>query len=274
MTTRPPLTQATFKTPYFLRNNNNGSIQRKTNGLVLVFDLDETIANFPRYLGSIENVINMRPENVDINSEIIKVFAAAIKGREEGKVDAILMLTNNGLSEYIKIVIKRLNKELGYKSNIFDKIFYASSEAPLDDIIFKGKSTRLFIPRNERSRLPEGTTNSIEKNLADVEYMLEELGIDNSNLYENVYFFDDMDHKIMEQINPYHYIHIHPFPELSYNLQTNYDQVVRDIENKVAGQQGGRAKGPTKAQLARAKGRKAVTRKGKKVMRRRRTAKK
>ena len=268
MATRPPLRNTTFVKPYFYNNNNNGSIQRatkQTDGLVLVFDLDDTIANFPRYLSSMDELMDMPLANIDINTELLKVFAAAIKGREEGRVDAILMLTNNGSSEYIKKVIKRLNNDLRYKSNIFDKIFYASEEQPLDDVIFKGKSTRLFIPRNERSRQPQGRTNNIEKNMADVEYMLNELGVENRDLFNNVYFFDDMEHKIIQQMNHYHYILIHSFPQISYNALTDYDKVVSDIENKVVAQEGGRRRARTKV---------ARTRKGKKAMRRRRTAKK
>jgi hypothetical protein len=149
-------------------------------GIVLVFDLDGTIA---KYIDLDKNYNSIN--DIKINPAILKILAKAVEVKKLGHVDAILLLTNNSSDEYIKAV------ELVIRSHIdFFKF---------DDIMNRIDPRRI-----------DKLSDNPAKYLEDVETMLKGLGLGTENLKERVYFFDDLEHEIRNQIPSEHYIKITP----------------------------------------------------------------
>lgn len=190
-------------------------------GLVLVFDLDQTLIDSSDlittykteqiFLGKIKRALNIRLIN--------EVLIPAAKLRESGQVDAILMLTNNNDNNYVSIVSFVISQVTGYISKF-------SSSNNDDDI---ANFFDYIMTRNHPSRQPSGNP---PKKLSNVRYMLNELRIPIDNLNERVYFFDDIEgHQIRGEINEGNYIHILPnkgssgFTKGSPNI-TNYTHML------------------------------------------------
>lgn len=229
--TRPKITPDTFQSPY----PNNKQFTRKTNGLVLVFDLDETIAKFTDIGGNSSKINNLR-----INPTILDILKKATQAKETGVVDAILLLTNNNSGIYITQIEFKIGDDM------------PSGDFAFDDMM-KRDDSRRYDTSNIANKV---------KHIEDVKRMLLNIGKSVDNLSERVYFFDDIhDHEIGKYIPYDHYIKITPRYDPETIDKTDYSAVYRALGLPYE-QLGGRAKKAKK------------TRKGKKVMRRRRTAKK
>lgn len=192
-------------------------------GLVLVFDMDQTIIDssngIKEYKTSAEMVKEIRAA---FNEKLVnQVLRPAAKLRDEGKVDAILLLTNSSLKLFASTVSLILGDQLGsfskYDTPLVNpalKTYYigANSQRPLesffDYIMWRGHPAR---PNSEDP----------PKSMADVKYMVEQLALPLEDLEERTYFFDDRDdHKIGDEFRALglddHYIHIDAnLPELA-----------------------------------------------------------
>ena len=159
--------------------------QRLENGLILVFDLDDTIAPyFPINEGS-KHVLN--PDMITILRR-----ALLIKGSNPENVSGIFLYTNNSDKEYIDFIHGLVSKELRV-TDVFDDILWAS----------------------------EGILNSRKKNIADIEDLCKRNSISTDDLPNRVYFFDDQIHNnLLETLSDGHYILIKSrIPSLNHIMQ-------------------------------------------------------
>lgn len=166
---------------------NRGLANEPLKGLILVFDLDDTITPY------IPNI----PINTGIhvlNPDMITILRRAliIKGSNPENVSGIFLYTNNSDKNYIDFIHGLVSKELGV-SNVFDDILWAS----------------------------EGILNSRKKNIADIEDLCKRNNISTDNLPNRVYFFDDQIHSnLLETLSKGHYILIKSrVPSIKYDMQ-------------------------------------------------------
>jgi len=155
-------------------------------GLVLVFDLDQTLVDT-------DTIFEIDLKNATINSDELYNYlnirliedvlkpAVHLKG---STVAAILLLSNNSLEEYVKFVCDSISRIIG--TNVFDST----------------------ITRNGAKDVARSGENP-PKRLLDVENILKSIGKDTSNLADRIYFFDDLHHIIEKEIRPGHYCLIH-----------------------------------------------------------------
>ena len=151
-------------------------------GLVLVFDMDQTI------LGN-----HVQNEKLIYNQQIIKILKHAIQLRPS-KVKAIFLLTNNGFDSDINLFHIKLLHEIfpnhrNRPSAVFDGIMTANTLGRLKDVL--------------------------PKRLEDVEFLMKESfgpDVNLKKLDERVYFFDDLvpEHFIKNELPEGHYIRIDP----------------------------------------------------------------
>jgi hypothetical protein len=182
-------------------------------GLVLVFDLDQTLIDTEKDWRGImssldddsltaEQFIRAIHEKVDplLNMTLIdKVLRPASKLRKTGQVSAILMLSNNSRYNYAANVSYAIQESLDDVSRFHDgskKRFY---------YFFDYIMIRTHQSRNGSANPP--------KSIKDVKYMLERLELPTENLEGRTYFFDDIgDHKIRDDFKKAgvenHYIYI------------------------------------------------------------------
>jgi len=154
-------------------------------GLVLVFDLDETIA--------------MHPFFNRLNPAVVDILRIAVEGRKTGKVDAILLYTNNADYDYIDSVILSITR--AFRTPFwFDNIMAFHDYRRVDQIHHT-------------------------KVLADVERMLKDQYISTENLPERVYFFDDRIHTLSGELPAGHFIHITPPFDPNKEDKTNYSTI-------------------------------------------------
>ena len=188
-----------------------------TPGLVLVFDLDQTLIDTNNdWSGIMDSLQDESLTNVQfkerINTKIVpllnmtlieKILRPASVLRRTGQVAAIFMLSNNtriefaanvsyAIQELLKSVSKYHDSKRGRHSYFFDYIML----------------------RNHASR--DGSANP-PKSITDVETMLQKIGLPIRDLEERTYFFDDRsDHDIRYDFkrgglnDKDHYIHILP----------------------------------------------------------------
>lgn len=159
-------------------------------GLVLVFDLDQTIIDS----NGLSLSKNQGKENIwnrigsHLNTKIInEVLKPALELRVERKVDAIFLLSNNSGKEYVVNVIHYLALILGV-------------DEPFDYVMIRQHSSR---PQSDNP----------PKRLEDVKFMMDNTVIpipySDDTLANRVYFFDDnTSHEIRKEIEPDHYIEI------------------------------------------------------------------
>jgi hypothetical protein len=189
-------------------------------GLVLVFDLDQTLIDTNNDWSGI--IDSLQDESLTdeqfkeiINTKIVpllnmtlieKVLRPASVLRKTKKVAAIFMLTNNtqlefaanvsyAIQELLKVVSKYHDGKIGRHTYFFDYIML----------------------RNHASRNRSKNPNNPPKSITDVETMLQKIGLPTENLEGRTYFFDDIaDHKIRNDFKRVglndkdHYIHILP----------------------------------------------------------------
>ena len=186
-------------------------------GLVLVFDLDQTLIDTNNdWSGIMDSLQDESLTDVQfkerINTKIVpllnmtlieKILRPASVLRRTGQVAAIFMLSNNtriefaanvsyAIQELLKSVSKYHDSKRGRYSYFFDYIML----------------------RNHASR--DGSANP-PKSITDVETMLQKIGLPIRDLEERTYFFDDRsDHDIRYDFtrgglnDKDHYIHILP----------------------------------------------------------------
>jgi len=151
-------------------------------GLILVFDLDETIVNTTKPL--------------KFNPEILKILTVASSIRGQG-VDAIFLLTNNGDDKYVDEINKGLARITDYDN---DKFFDAVMTA------------------NHMFRTLEDDYPI--KHLQDIKILMSAARKPfrtNEDLMSRTYFFDDQEHVIQHEMEDNfdgkyanHYIKITP----------------------------------------------------------------
>ena len=170
------------------------------NGIVLVWDLDQTLINGPNIENINENALRLMHE----------VF-------ESPKFTANLMLTNNGNEKFITMAqIALLTK--------YNQMFPGSQRFSLFSITYNAV-TNSRVP-DTTVALAERTPGHKAKRIEDVVKMLNDLGLSTDSLESRVFFFDDLPaHVIRTQIPPANYIQITPpFNTVAGDL-TNYAPV-------------------------------------------------
>lgn len=171
-------------------------------GLVLVWDMDNTL------VGNYYDVTDTTSYNIlYFNKNAVDVLEQALIARDQRKVDAIFMLTNNSDKDFIQYVHNRLKRRLKVPF-VFDYIMDRTHEArPLSD--------------------------NPPKRLEDVEYMMRAVDLSSYNLSSRVFFFDDIpDHEILNEIPSSHYIHIFPRFEPFVQDQTNFKPLLDAISSR------------------------------------------
>lgn len=153
-------------------------------GFVFVFDMDATIAGdyvYPSLIG-----INRTTDDIDLNPKIVNLLRVMTEGRQNGKVDAIFLYTNNSDISYISLVESALIKRI--PDFTFDNIMSCRDPRRVEKNAFNPK-----------------------KCLADVITMAEATLVPLKNLETRVFFFDDVpNHKIRDELPEGHYINITP----------------------------------------------------------------
>ena len=190
------------------------------NGIILVFDLDQTVIDSISASHSIEGPITQF-----FNPKIIDILRKSLCYRGKG-VDAILLLTNNSSEEYVRKCDIALSKLLNYKSPYWNPESFSFFDN--------------YMIRYDRRRTINGNNDSwISKKLYDVRIMLDDpIKIKNTS-YEDIarrtYFFDDLEnHRIVRELAYYgfqdHYIHIKPAFSVSTIDVTDYSSVHRALD--------------------------------------------
>jgi hypothetical protein len=190
---------------------------REDKGLILVFDLDQTIIDSSN-IHDLLAVEEAKPEAnskawdvlaSQLNPELIHaVLAPAVALRDAGHVDAIFMLTNNADRGYVANVCYLLGSML--KSEGKFEFIRNSNEGnrnfPHVVNVFDYVMVRQHPWRQASSNPP--------KSLDDVKFMMEALHItytDDGDLARRTFFFDDnVGHVLAQELNdqgyPNHYI--------------------------------------------------------------------
>lgn len=169
-------------------------------GLVLVFDLDQTlidtksISKITRTDDIIKAALNRKIVNGILGP------ATAFRTSYPGSIDAILLLTNNRNAAYISKVCEIISQELGHTGSNFRNI------QSIENSRFKYKVPLFFDYIMMRQNIHR---QSDDKSLRDVRIMLNILKVNDDNLASRTYFFDDQEHGIMRsEIGDSHYIKI------------------------------------------------------------------
>jgi len=192
---------------------------------VLVFDMDETLISSKKEYNKETRKYSIT--EIKFNDALFKIIGRAMALRERGKVDAILLLTNNTnvrssyMGNDIKFIelVNSLCKATYEKEfeEIFDNIYTAERNSP------KGRIARNynFVPqeKNRESSAWSGTENDKyryreKKDIKTIATMLSEIGKSTENLQDRIYFFDDerIPHALKEELEGHQgkYITIEP----------------------------------------------------------------
>ena len=175
-------------------------------GLVLVFDLDQTLIDS----NGIDPLMrdNMRTLKAALNPTILEIIdrAEELSRERPGSIDAFLLLTNNNAAKYISdvctLIAKRYAVRSSNNSSNFRRVLN-SENARID-----GANPLFFDYIMMRGNKHRG---NMVKSLTDVRTMLDALGIGTSDLPRRTFFFDDGEHPSMRydlESHPYHYIQI------------------------------------------------------------------
>jgi len=171
-------------------------------GLILVFDLDETIAN------TIDPIV--------LNYKILRILqnCKSLRGRQ---VDGIFLLTNNSDPEYISSIddsIKNMVRSVG-------KYTGGENGFPIKDYFFD-----YIMALNHPFR--KGFIKSVE----EIKYMLDVTGVkyvSDTDVLSRTYFFDDQLHVIKKELENAgyadNYIHIKPGFTGKDKDYTNYEPI-------------------------------------------------
>lgn len=196
------------------------------NGIILVFDLDETIIDSDAALHHMDTSITHF-----FNPKIVDILRRSLCYRGKG-VDAILLLTNNSSEEYVRNCDIAMSKLLNYKSPYWNPESFSFFDN--------------YMIRYDRRRTIDGNNDSwISKKLYDVRIMLDDpIKIKNTSyadIARRTYFFDDIaDHRIVRELAYYgfkdHHIHIKPAFSISTIDVTDYSSVHRALDRLDKGQ--------------------------------------
>lgn len=162
-------------------------------GFVLAFDLDNTLIDS-------RGVLKQRDTNWEtieqyirdhLNMNLVeKILRPAIRLRAEGKVSAILLITNNMLTTYADCIEYYIARHFGI---LYGEVF--------DYMMLRQDPMRAF-PKNNPP-----------KRLLDIHNCLVKLGKPVSNLAQRTFFFDDSDQHLIKKDFitadcPQNYIHV------------------------------------------------------------------
>ena len=192
------------------------------NGIILVWDLDQTLINGPE----VEN----------INENALRIMHEAF---ESPKFTANLMLTNNGSEPFITMAQMAL-------LDAYNTMFPESKRFSLFSITYNAVT---------KSRVPDTTVPVAQrtpghkaKRIEDVAKMLNDLGLPIGSLPERVFFFDDLPaHVIRTQIPAANYIQITPPFNTVEEDRTNYAPVRAFLAQVGASRRNRKSKRKTKA---------------------------
>jgi hypothetical protein len=174
-------------------------------GIVLIFDLDETLISTKKKYRKPYYFIS----EIKINERVFKIIKRAMQLREKGKVDAILLLTNNA-----NVYSFYDNKEGRFLDMInlkFTEDFKASIDEIFDNVYTGAPGVRGLLNRNYNiveyvpfgtkakpstwSGSPENPQNyRLKKDINTVKKMLSEIPdrhISLEKLEDRIFFFDD-----------------------------------------------------------------------------------
>ena len=154
-----------------------------SNGLILVFDLDETITS--------------TGEPLYLNTYILNILTKASKLRGK-RVDAICLLTNNSDRDYVAFIDSQLLQRTGSIGK-----YTGDDGMPTDqEYFFDYIMTREhFLRCNETKSL---------KDIKRFAFMLELPYVDDNDLKNRTFFFDDQPHILQKELDPGHYVLITP----------------------------------------------------------------
>jgi hypothetical protein len=192
-------------------------------GLVLVFDLDQTILDssddrlFDGSLGP-DEIRELIKKNLNMN--IVNLLIRASKLRPSGKVSAICLLTNNSSVNFVQLVDSVLKDLTGSVGSYGKKAVEDGFEA--GEYFFDAVMTR-----NHSSR-PSTAAGSRPKRLEDINKMLEpfDLSFGSATMGE-LFFFDDFpNHQIMQT-----YKEVGEFRENYIQIKPPYSKYTKDTTN-------------------------------------------
>lgn len=221
-------------------------------GIILVFDLDQTIVDTETILRNNGNSSIFFPQSPQalqrlkqeieaaLNPTILTILKEASFQRYT-LVDAILLLTNNSSKPYVAAVDSVLYSLCGnygkYQTNNINDENINSRTMPtqryfFDEIMMRHHKTRLPDGISERTAIQYRFETDLTKSLKDVKKMMEYLDIeykgDSAKYYkENTYFFDDNPHIIDEEID--NSIRITPPFRIGREDRTDYSRILNRL---------------------------------------------
>jgi len=200
-------------------------------GLVLVFDLDQTIldSSDPKFFdNSLTPDVLKEMIKKNLNMNIVNLLIRASKLRPSGKVSAICLLTNNSSVNFVQLVdsvLKDLTGSVGSYGKKAVEDGFEAGEYFFDAVMTRNHSARHSTP-----------SGSPPKRLEDINKMLEPFDLSfGSATMDDLFFFDDLpNHHIMQtyrEVGEFreNYIQIKP-PYTKYRIDTtNYTPVLRAL---------------------------------------------
>lgn len=199
-------------------------------GLVLVFDLDETLIATKKKYENGKYYIS----DIQLNDKLFQIIFHA-KTLKPGLVDAILLLTNNTNvpSEYgdkeenfLAIIESVVEKKYGMKFNkIFDNIYTGkreevnSGKRKTELVEYRGFGEPIYEESNIEKKFPKGKRlikdiATVTKMLEDIIISTEDINISTEDLKNRIIFFDDepRPHMLKEQLEGHDgkYVTIYP----------------------------------------------------------------
>ena len=192
-------------------------------GLVLVFDLDETLIGTTKTYKDGKYYI----DDIQLNDKLFKIIFRA-KALKPGLVDAILLLTNNTSvhsvyhdkeDNFLAIIESVVEEKYGMKFHkIFDNIYtgkieeVTSGKRKTELVEYRGFGEPIYEASNINKEFPKG--KRLIKDIDTVASMLSEIGISTEDLENRILFFDDetIPHMLKEQLERHNgkYVTIDP----------------------------------------------------------------
>jgi hypothetical protein len=217
-------------------------------GLILVFDLDQTIIdssdpylfNRPNTLDGIRE-LKFRAKgllNFRLVNDVIK-RAARLRGKKDSSgndlLSGIFLLTNNSSKIMVSSVDSVLFEEVKANNPENPELAKGKYMSPYNtDPDTEGMPSQAYffdsiMMREHKDRIPGADSHSPVKNLEDVKKMLGFIGVAMSDeeIQKNTFFFDDMDHPGMTLGQQY--IRIDP-PFRKYSIDyTRYEPILQRL---------------------------------------------
>ena len=204
-------------------------------GLVLVFDMDQTIIDSDPFFKSNPLEYSKIPDYLNMN--VVNILLRAAKLRPT-KVMAIFLLTNNSDKQFVAAVDSALYKlSMGSrgKYNTVESADSNSSKMPHKEYFF---DDIFMIDHPKRKQASIGVSSGV-KDLHTVLEMMHTINSDeHPNIIKNLFFFDDMsNHKLHDEFIEYsggkyknHYITIHPPYQKGKIDKTNYRPILKALQ--------------------------------------------